>query len=330
MTPLAHDVTACDLVIGVVALSLLWARARSVLDLWLMVAVAAIIAELATVVLFLEARFNFGFYFSRLFAIVSALAVLIALLAELTKLYGGLSRTIAKLRLERENKLLSLETLIGAAAHEVKQPLTAIALEGNTALRLLSAPIPDLEEVRTGLRTIVADAFRGAEMLRTIRQLLSAADQQLQPVSMNELVLETLGLLRSELKDHAVIAQTQLAPELPWIIAHKGQMLQVLVNLFTNAMEAMAATRTIHVLRVKTEPKGKNNISITVEDSGPGLPSGLSDSVFDPFVTTKPSGMGLGLALCQTIVERHGGSIAVNSEPGSGARFHITLPMKPA
>jgi signal transduction histidine kinase len=329
ITPLGHYVTAFDLLVGVVAFALLWKRSKSVLDLWLMVALAALIAELAIVALFIEARFNFGFYFSRLFAIVSALAVLIALLAELANLYGGLSRTVTKLRLERESKLLSLETLIGTTAHEIKQPLTAIALEGNTALRLLTAATPDLDEVRSGLHTIVADAFRGAEMLRKMRDLLTPADRQLQLLSMNDVVLEALSVMDRELKDHAIVVRGQLAPNLPWITAHKGQMLQVLINLFTNAIEAMVAMPGARILRVSSALRGKSKISITVEDTGPGLPAGLTDSIFDPLVTTKPSSMGLGLALCQTIVERHEGAITVFSEAGIGARFQVTLTIKP-
>src|SRR5262249_41873177 len=151
----------------------------------------------------------------------------------------------------------------------------------------------------SSLNTIVGDAFRGNEMLKNIGALFAAGDQDMQPLSMNDVVQDGLNVLRGELEARAVSVQARLAPELPWIVGDKEQLPQVLIDLLNNAMEAMAAIPARRVVRVSTAHKCGGKIMLVVEDSGPGLPPEMASTVFEPLVTTKASGTGLGLALCQ-------------------------------
>jgi signal transduction histidine kinase len=326
-SPSAHYIAGLDLLMGLIALVLLWARQESVLDLWLIVAVCALISELALVSFFVEARFNLGFYSGHLFAVVSSTIVLVALLTEAGGLYAQLLRTFKTVKRERDSKLLSLQAIGGAIAHELNQPITAIALEGNTALEGLKGP-PNPEELRVSLNAIVDDAFRASAVLKTIRDLFKGKDHENQPVDGNEIVLEALRVMREELKAHHITTHTDLTPDLPRIMGHKGQLLQVVLNLIHNAIEALDKVKDRdRVVRVETKHQGHNRIAITVEDSGPGIDPEIIGKLFDMFMTTKLTGMGLGLSLCRMIIESHGGDI-VASNTGSGARFQIILPAR--
>jgi len=324
-TPLAHYLAGFDLLITVLALLFLWTHRASVLDQWLMVALCALVAELALLTFFLEARFSVGFYAARLFSVVSATVVLAALLAGMAGLHARVSDTLMSLQRERESKLLSLQAIGSAIAHELNQPIAAIAWEGSTALKLLKAP-PNLEEVRVSLDAIISEAFRASEALSAIRELFKDKNQEGQAVDGNAVVMEALHVVREELKAHAVMAQTELTPDLPHITGHKGQLLQVFLNLLQNAIEALDSVKDRdRIVRIATSRHGNDKISITMEDTGPGIGPELVGKVFDTFVTTKPTGTGLGLSLCRMIVERHGGDIMASSS-GSGARFQVTLP----
>jgi signal transduction histidine kinase len=145
----------------------------------------------------------------------------------------------------------------------------------------------------------------------------------------NEIALDVLQSMREELTDHGVTAETELAPELPRVDGHRSQLRQVIFNLIHNAIEAMDNTMDrSRVLRVTTKSHGPDAIVVAVEDSGPGINPGRLDSIFDPFITTKPDGMGLGLAICRMIVERHGGELSALSDGKNGARFQLVLPVR--
>ena len=148
------------------------------------------------------------------------------------------------------------------------------------------------------------------------------------PVNMNDLALEALRALDGGLKNHNIVTRTHLKPELPPIMGHSGQLQQVIVNLIQNAIDAMNSVDSDHrVLQVRTEHSGDDAISITVEDTGPGIDPKKSDEMFGAFFTTKPHGMGLGLAICRMIVERHDGKLSVISDNPHGAIFRIKLPL---
>jgi signal transduction histidine kinase len=151
------------------------------------------------------------------------------------------------------------------------------------------------------------------------------------PVNMNHLALGALRALDGELKNHNIVTRTHLKPELPPIMGHSGQLQQVIVNLIQNAIDAMdSVDRGCRVLQVRTEHDGGGAISITIEDTGPGIDPKKSDDIFGAFFTTKPHGMGLGLAICRMIVQRHDGELSVSPADPHGAVFRIRLPqMKP-
>jgi len=187
----------------------------------------------------------------------------------------------------------------------------------------------DLDKVREILSQMMDDCNRVSEVFDTIRALFRRVDQKREPTVVNELVLDVLQSMREELKDHGITTETELAPELQRVDGHRNQLRQVIFNLIHNAIESMDSTIDgRRVLRVTTKSQGPDEIIVAVEDSGPGInPRGL-DSVFDPFITTKPDGMGLGLAICRMIVERHGGKLSALSDGKNGARFQFVLPVR--
>jgi C4-dicarboxylate-specific signal transduction histidine kinase len=288
-----------------------------------MVTVCALIGEIALVGFFAPGRFNF--YFAHVLAVVSSIVVLVALLAELIGLHARLSHSLSALHLERESKLLSVQAVASAIAHELNQPIAAIAMEGSAARGFLE--LANLEEVGESLNAIVDDAARSSEILKNIRDLFRGDDRGMQPVDATEIVSEALNLMREELKDHEIIMETELTPDLPRITGYKVQLRQVILNLLRNAVEALdRVTDRDRVVRVGTKHHDHDEIAITVEDSGPGIDPKIIGNIFDTFMTTKASGMGLGLSLCQMIVKRHGGDILVSNGTGVGARFQIILP----
>jgi signal transduction histidine kinase len=319
---------ASILLTAAIALAVLWRRRYSVLDYWLMLVVCALIAEQILVAVFSSERFSLGFYAGRAFSLVTSIVVLGVLLAETSSLYARLARSNTTLERERDNKLMSVEAITASIAHEVRQPLAAIAANGSAALRFLGRTPPELGDARASLNAIIGDSHRASEVFDSIRTLFRNVDHGRQPVDLNEVTFDVLQSLRGELKEHGVITRTELTSELPLIDGHKGQLQQVLFNLVRNALEAMDATADrSRMLGIKTELHGGDAISVAVNDSGPGIDPKRLDSIFESFVTTKPHGMGLGLAICRTIIERHGGKLSVLSDGTSGALFQFVLPI---
>lgn len=235
---------------------------------------------------------------------------------------------VVKERLEElENALMKVEAITASLAHEVRQPLAAITANSGAALRFLEKTPPDHDEVRTALSRIVSDSQRTSEVFDNIRALFRTVDQAKQPINVNEIIIEVLQSLCGELKHHGVVTHSKLMSELPPVEGNRGQLRQVLYNLVHNALEAMEIISDRNrVLRVTTGLHGHDAIRVAVEDSGPGIDPKLLDRIFDAFVTTKTHGMGLGLALCRMIIERHGGQLSVLSDGKNGAQFQFVLP----
>jgi PAS domain S-box-containing protein len=241
----------------------------------------------------------------------------------------ALREAVVTLESERNNKLMNIEVVTASIAHEVRQPLAAIAINGTAALRFLDRAPLDIDEVRTILNGMTDDCHRVSEVFDTIRALFRRADQKRELAGVNEIVVDVLQSTREELVDHGVTTETELAPELQSIDGHRNQLRQVIVNLIHNAIESMDKTMDrSRVLRVITKSHGRDAIVVEVEDSGPGINPRLLDSIFEPFITTKPDGMGLGLAICRMIVERHGGNLSALSDGKNGARFQVVLPVR--
>ena len=253
--------------------------------------------------------------------------VLAALFAERKAHELRLTHSNMMLEREQNNKLMSMQAVTGSIAHELKQPLTAISANGETAQMILGHAKPDLEAVRSALDSIVDDSQRAGQILSDIRALFSKTDREQKPVDVNVIAVQVSRLLREQLRAHKVIAHVELAADLPPVRGHEGQLQEVMINLCQNAIEAVHAIkdgpRTLHL---RTKRRGDDAIVVEVEDSGPGIdPAGLND-IFDPFFTTKSHGMGLGLAICRMIIERHDGRLSATSDGASGALFQIILP----
>jgi PAS domain S-box-containing protein len=221
-----------------------------------------------------------------------------------------------------------LGELTASIAHEVNQPLAAIATNGEAGLRWLDRPEPDIAEARELTKRMVADARRAADVIARIRAMATRQVPQQTLLSVDEVIREALLFLRAEIQSHSVLVTHRPAPAAPKVLADRTQLQQVIVNLAVNAIQSMAQAGTPRpTLVVRTSFLDPHTLSCTLEDSGPGIMPEHLDHLFDSFFTTKDAGMGLGLPICRSIIETHGGRIrADNGSPHGGARFTFTLP----
>jgi signal transduction histidine kinase len=305
-----------------------WSRRRSVLDYWLIIVALALVCEVG-LSLAGSARFSLGFYANRTFSLITSAAILVLLLAETTKLYARLARSNMMLQHERNNKLMNMEAMVASISHEVRQPLTSILANSDTARRFFGGQSPDFNEVRSALDRIESNSHRASQIFDSFRALFGRAGQGQEPIDVNEMLLEVLQILRGELKDSNIATRIELMPELPLIMGHKGQLQEVLINSIHNAIEAIDPIQDGNrILQVTTARRGDDAILLAVEDSGLGVDPKKAESIFDAFVSMKPQGMGLGLAICRMIIERHDGQIsAVPAEP-QGTVFRVILPVR--
>jgi len=253
--------------------------------------------------------------------------VLAALFAERRVSEARLAHSNKMLQRERDNKLLNSGAVAAAIAHEVRQPLLTIELNASTGLLLLEKPSPQQHEIRDNLRSIESESRRANEVLDSIRALFGKSDQRRELVNVNQLILDVVRCLQGEFQYHKVSVHFELAEGLPLVNSHPGQLREVVFNLVNNALEAVnAITDRSRVLRLTTNLHDPNAIAVSVEDTGPGIEPELLQSIFEPFVTTKPQGTGLGLAICRMIVEQHGGQVTASSDGKNGATFQFVLP----
>jgi PAS domain S-box-containing protein len=218
-------------------------------------------------------------------------------------------------------------TMTAAIAHEIRQPLSAIVANANAGLRWLNRPQPVLDEAHQTLKNIVRDGHRASEVVQSVKTMFSGNDQEGTLVDANEIVRDTIAVLRGDLQAANVTVDLELSARLPPIYGHRGQLQQIISNIVTNAADAMRAIgdRT-RLLRVKSAIAESSWILVSFEDSGTGIDTKNLDRIFDPFFTTKPQGMGMGLAICRSIVEAHGGSLTVSPGIPHGSVFEIALP----
>lgn len=224
-----------------------------------------------------------------------------------------------------------LGELSGAIAHEINQPLTAIQSNAETGLDLLAAASPDLAELRDILQDIVDDNRRAGEVIQRLRNLLKKGETAPVAVDVNNVVASTFALLHNELISRRISVNLELGRGLPATMADPVQLQQVLLNLVVNAMDAMSSTPIDErLITVSTSMTPANAIEVRVKDNGPGLQAEAESRVFEPFYTTKPNGLGLGLAICSTIVEAHGGEVELANDAGGGAVARLVLPARSA
>jgi len=217
-----------------------------------------------------------------------------------------------------------LGELTASIAHEVNQPLGAILTNGEAALLWLSHPQPNLDELRALSTRTIADAQRAADIIRRIRDMATRAETERSRVALSAVIQEVLLFLGPELRRQGVETTLDLAAALPDVMGDRVQLQQVFVNLAVNAIHAMAGQERRQLL-IRTTRVDKRAVRAEIEDTGHGIPPGNLNQLFQSFFTTKRDGMGIGLAVCRSIIEAHGGSIDAANRPGGGARFRFTL-----
>ena len=217
--------------------------------------------------------------------------------------------------------------LSGSLAHELNQPLAAVLFNAQAAQLLLTQDGADPNELQEILREIVEENKRAGEVIRRLRALLRKGETQLEPLDINELVNRVLSLMRSDFINHHVVVRTEVTPDLPAVDGDDVQLQQVLLNLLVNGCDAMAEVKAIERrLLVRTGLTDGEVVSVSVADQGCGIPHEKMERIFEPFFTTKAQGMGLGLAVCRTIISAHGGKLWATNNAGYGATFQFTLP----
>jgi PAS domain S-box-containing protein len=232
---------------------------------------------------------------------------------------------------QRELARVSRQTTMGAMtasiAHEINQPLSAIVLNGNAALRFLSRPEPDLEQVRAALMPIVEDGHRASQVIASIRAMFGKDGGEGTELEPNDILRQVLAIAHGELEGHLVSLQIDLSHTLPQILGDRVPLQQVFLNLIMNAIEAMSAvSNRPRVLSASSEIHGTHHVLIKLKDSGAGIDPNDMDRIFDAFFTTKSNGMGMGLAICRSIVEAHGGRLWASPAIPHGSIFHVVLP----
>jgi len=229
------------------------------------------------------------------------------------------------------NRQADAAMLAGAIAHEINQPLTAIVSNSSAALRWLARETPDVESAKTTLNNIIRDAQRAAEISHGIREITNKERHTRRTsISLNELIREVLLLVETDLEGHHIAVQTTLDEAIPEVLADRVQLQQVLLNLINNAVEAMnSVDADSRLLRVRTERDESQNVVVTVEDSGPGIEPQNIKRIFDRFFTTKTQGMGMGLAICRSIIEAHNGRLWAEASLQQGSLFRLSLPRSP-
>ena len=306
------------------ALIALWLRQRSMLDLWLMVVMCLFLIDQLNYY-FNSARFTLGWYAIRISGVIAGSLVLVLLLYEVTNLYGRLLSAILGQRREREARLMTGDAVAASIAHEVKQPLTAMVTSADAGFRFLDRSTPNLDRAKEAFKLIAADGHRAGAVVESIRANFRSDVRTRISLDVNELIRETLALERSDLQKYRIRVQAEPNKRLPDVRGNRVQLQQVLLNLITNAIHAMAAKDEPRVLCVKSEAYEGDSVMVSVSDTGTGVGPQDIDRIFNPLFTTKSDGMGMGLSICRAIIEAHNGRLWFSPNTPRGAVFQFTL-----
>lgn len=316
------------------AMVLLFRQKKSVLDVWLLVALSGWIFQSLLNVTLLT-RFTVGWYGLNVMTLASSFIVMLALIAETSWLYARLALLTAARNHEREARLMSMGAVTAAISHEVGQPLTAVSLNASAGLHWLTQSRPDVSKAITSLQAISDDTKRTFDVIKSIRAMFGKGGGPISVFRLNDLVRETVALMDRELAGARVTLELALDEAVPPIRADRVQIQRVVINLITNAMEALGTgerrTRRSsqsrpRCIRIRSANLNGQGVRLSVIDTGAGIAADELERIFDPFYTTKASGRGLGLPLCRTIVEDHHGRIWASQDDVGGAIFHFELP----
>ena len=267
-------------------------------------------------------------YRAHIFTVAAAILIQAALIFWL--LYEHWRRQRAEIlarntmsELSHVNRMATAGQLSASIAHEVNQPLAGIVANAQAALRWLEKA--NVEEVREGLKRIVSDGHRASDIITNLRAMFKSDVQEKTLVDINKLVLSVLALVRIDLQKHEIKLQTQLDDQIPQVLGNQVQLQQVISNLVMNAIESMGSLQT-RALRIKTELSQSNTVHVSIEDTGTGIKPSDVAQLFKPMFTTKARGMGMGLSICQSIIENHDGRIWVSPGATGGSIFQFELP----
>jgi len=258
---------------------------------------------------------------------------------EIGRLAGAFNEMLGELSVAREREIMSqteiarvsrlttMGAMVASIAHEIRQPLAAVVANSHAGTRWLTREEPNLGEVRAALESIGENGHRANEVITSISAMFKKNPERRMPVDMNEVVNNVLNLSRGELRSRKITLHTKLAPDLPRVSADSVQLTEVLLNLVMNAVEAMSTTaEKLRVLAIASRLEAEG-VTITVEDSGAGIDAKSAEQIFEAFFTTKSTGMGMGLAICRSIIAAHDGRLWASPGNSCGAIFHIVLPV---
>jgi PAS domain S-box-containing protein len=226
-------------------------------------------------------------------------------------------------------RVTTLGELSASIAHEVNQPLAAVLANAEACLLWLGRETPNLEKARRSVEWIINDCSRAGAVIQRIRALAKRTNIQREPLRVEDVIGEVVSLLQREMFSHRVSLRKEIPSALPMIFVDRIQLQQVIVNLMINSMEAMqSVTDRPRELTIRSRRDGAHQVLLTVEDRGVGISAENAERLFSPFFTTKPTGMGMGLSICRSIIEAHGGQLWAESNLPDGAAFHFTLPLR--
>ncbi|WP_448107931.1 PAS domain-containing sensor histidine kinase [Pseudomonas azerbaijanoccidentalis] len=229
--------------------------------------------------------------------------------------------------LAHATRITTLGELTASIAHEVNQPLAAVTTNGTAGLRWLNRDNPNIDEVRSAMERMMSETHRASEVIRRIRAMSRKTDPQSVPVDLMEVIEESLALVDREVRRNKIVLDHQYDTEAAEIMGDRVQLQQVIINLIMNGVQAMSNTkgnpRTLHVCLRRSDA---GELCVDVKDNGPGISPQSMPRLFNAFYTTKPDGMGMGLSICRSIIDAHGGRIWATSEDGEGAAFHLSFP----
>jgi signal transduction histidine kinase len=320
-----YVVGAPVMLVSIAPIIALWVRRHSVIDLWLMVVMLTFVVDPILSFYPVPSRFSVGWYAVRIFGLMASSLVLLVLLYEITALYAQLIGAVRAQRREREARLMTGDTVAATIAHEVKQPLSAMITRADTGLRWLDRSEPDVEKAKAEFKQITANGHRAASMIDSIRTSFKKDPRTRYLLDLNGLIEEVLLEVRDDLQRHRILCKAEPGAGLPRVTADRIQLQQVLLNLITNAIDAMASKEGRRMLNVRSERHEDGGVGVSVADTGPGIASEDMARIFDPLFTTKSGGMGMGLSICRSIIEAHNGHLLVAPNKPNGAVFQFVL-----
>lgn len=314
-----YEIAAANLYVVVVLLSVRFSRKRGVV----FVSATCVALTIISYILTEDGNFKLGVINTSISLTTIAATTYLALIIESARE----TAERAQAHLAHAARLTTLGELAASIAHEVNQPLTAVITNANAGTRWIRSTPPNLEKVASSIDSIVEDANRASEIIARVRALATRVEPKKKWLNLNTVIHEVLALMQTQLSENRILVRTSLSDDLPVIFGDPIQLQQVVLNLAVNAIDSINAVgadnRELRISSCKTRPCGAE---ISIADSGIGLPPKSVEQIFESFFSTKPDGMGIGLSICRSIIEAHGGRIWAKSGAPSGANFYFTLP----